>query len=206
VLKKGAIITDAGSVKASFIEVARQVLDDLSVVVPGHPIAGTENSGVEAAFATLYQNRKVILTPLPETTSNAVQTVKALWEMTGAIVESLDAGHHDRVLAATSHLPHAVAFSLVDTLATMQEREEIFEYAAGGFHDFTRIASGDPVMWRDICLTNKQALVEVMDNLLGNLEQLREQIVTGDATNIEKTFRRAKKARDARIQWEIKKP
>ncbi len=201
VLKSTAIVTDAGSVKTSFINTARVVLGDLSRVVPGHPIAGTEKSGVEAAFSTLYRNRKVILTPAEDAREDAVQIVKNLWEMTGAEVERMEAEHHDRVLAATSHLPHAVAFSLVDTLATMQESEEIFRYAAGGFHDFTRIASGDPVMWRDICLCNSQALQVVLDRLLGDLTLLRNQIVNCDSDAIEATFRRAKQARDSHIQW-----
>lgn len=204
-LKPDAIITDAGSVKGSFVEDARAVFDDVSYVVPGHPIAGTESSGVEAAFSTLYDKRKVILTPLPESREDAVSAVRSLWVLAGAEVECLTPDHHDRVLAATSHLPHLVAFSLVDTLATLQEREEIFQYAAGGFHDFTRIASSDPVMWRDICLTNGQAVTEVLDSLMQNLAVLREQIQVSDAEGIKQTFTRAREARDSHIQWERKK-
>lgn len=204
-VKADAIITDAGSVKGSFVEDVTAVFDDLSYVVPGHPIAGTESSGVEAAFSTLYDNRKVILTPLPESRSEAVAAVRKLWELTGAEVECLAPDHHDRVLAATSHLPHLVAFSLVDTLATLQEREEIFQYAAGGFHDFTRIASSDPVMWRDICLTNGQAVTEVLDSLMHNLAVLREQIQVSDSEGIKQTFTRAREARDSHVQWERKK-
>jgi prephenate dehydrogenase len=170
-------------------------------VVPGHPIAGTEKSGVEAAFSTLYENRKVILTPLAETTSSATEQVAALWALAGADVECLTPEHHDRVLAATSHLPHVVAFSIVDTLATLQESEEIFRYAAGGFHDFTRIASGDPVMWRDICVTNREAVSDVLDKLMQDLSILKEQITNADGEAIEKTFKRAKKARDSHVQW-----
>ncbi len=205
VLKRTAIITDAGSVKASFIRVAREVLGDVSQLVPGHPIAGTEKSGVEAAFSSLYRDRKVILTPLAETNAEATKLVKKLWELTGAEVECLDPEHHDRVLAATSHLPHVVAFGLVDTLATMHESEEIFRYAAGGFHDFTRIASGDPVMWRDICLTNSEALKSVLDSLLEDLASLRDQIINHDANKLEATFSRAKQARDSHVQWARKK-
>lgn len=204
-LKPDAIITDAGSVKGSFVEDARAVFDDVSYVVPGHPIAGTESSGVEAAFSTLYDKRKVILTPLPESREDAVSAVRSLWVLAGAEVECLTPDHHDRVLAATSHLPHLVAFSLVDTLATLQEREEIFQYAAGGFHDFTRIASSDPVMWRDICLTNGQAVTEVLDSLMQNLAVLREQIQVSNAEGIKQTFTRAREARDSHIQWERKK-
>ena len=198
------IVTDAGSVKGSFVRDAREVLDDLSCVVPGHPIAGTENSGVEAAFPTLYENRKVILTPIAETREDCVKSVQDLWEMAGADVECLTPEHHDRVLAATSHLPHVVAFSIVDTLATLQESEEIFRYAAGGFHDFTRIASSDPVMWRDVCLTNREAVLQMMDNLMSDLETVRSQIESADAGSIEKMFARAKAARDSHIQWERK--
>ncbi len=204
-LKAGVVITDAGSVKGSFVADVRDVLDDLTHVVPGHPIAGTESSGVEAAFSTLYDKRKVILTPLPESITEAVEAVRNLWVMTGAEIECLSPDHHDRVLAATSHLPHLVAFSLVDTLATLQVREEIFQYAAGGFHDFTRIASSDPVMWRDICLTNGEAVTEVLDSLMQNLQILREQIQVSDAEGIKQTFTRAREARDSHVQWERKK-
>lgn len=200
-LGNNTIITDAGSVKGSFVRDADETLDTLSRVVPGHPIAGTEKSGVEAAFATLYENRKVILTPLPETEIDATEAVRCLWEMAGAEVECLTPDHHDRVLAATSHLPHVVAFSIVDTLATLQESEEIFRYAAGGFHDFTRIASSDPVMWRDVCLTNREAVLSMMDKLMADLAQVRDQIEQTDADAIEKMFSRAKSARDSHIQW-----
>jgi prephenate dehydrogenase len=204
-LKPGAIITDAGSVKGSFVTDALAVLGSAERLVPGHPIAGTERSGVDAAFATLFENRKVILTPLPETDTEAVDAVRGLWAMTGADVESLSPEHHDRVLAATSHLPHVVAFSLVDTLATLQESEEIFRYAAGGFHDFTRIASSDPVMWRDICLSNRDAVLAMLDGLMTDLTALREHIDQCDSDTIERTFRRAKQARDSHIQWERKR-
>ncbi len=203
-LKQGAVVTDAGSVKGSFVADAREVFEDMSNIVPGHPIAGTEKTGVEAAFSTLFENRKVILTPLDETEKAAVDTVRSLWQATGAEVECLTHEHHDRVLAATSHLPHVVAFAIVDTLATMQESEEIFRYAAGGFHDFTRIASSDPIMWRDICVTNRDAVKCVLDNLMDDLDKLRTQIVDADSSAIETTFKRAKQARDSHIQWERK--
>ena len=187
-LQADTIVTDAGSVKGSFVSDAREILDSLSHVVPGHPIAGTENSGVEAAFSTLYENRKVILTPLPESCKEAIDAVRDLWEIAGAEVECLTPEHHDRVLAATSHLPHVVAFSIVDTLATLQESEEIFRYAAGGFHDFTRIASSDPVMWRDVCLTNREAVLTMMDKLMEDLAKVRMQIEQNDAEGMEKMF------------------
>jgi prephenate dehydrogenase len=199
-LKAGAIVTDAGSVKGSFEADARAVFaDNLARVVPGHPIAGTERSGVEAAFATLYRHRRVILTPLAETDAAATDAVAALWACCGAEVERLSIGHHDRVLAATSHLPHMLAFSLVDTLATMQERDEIFRYAAGGFRDFTRIASSDPVMWRDICVANRDALLEVTEELFRHFQTLHDAIERGDADAVHQIFTRAKAARDAHL-------
>ena len=199
-LREDAIVSDAGSVKGSFAADARAVLgDSLRRVVPGHPIAGTENSGVEAAFATLYRQRRVILTPLDETAPAATEAVAGLWRLCGAEVECLSVEQHDRVLAATSHLPHMLAFSLVDTLATMQSRDEIFRYAAGGFRDFTRIASSDPVMWRDICVANRGALLEVVEELIEHFQQLRDAIERGDATAIHDTFLRAKAARDAHL-------
>ncbi|MDQ7017470.1 MAG: prephenate dehydrogenase/arogenate dehydrogenase family protein [Gammaproteobacteria bacterium] len=195
-LSDETIITDAGSVKGSFVADVRSVLANCARVVPGHPIAGTENSGVEAAFATLYQGRRVILTPLKESESSAVTAVQALWQQTGAQVECLAVEHHDRVLAATSHLPHLLAFSLVDTLTELQEREEIFRYAAGGFRDFSRIASSDPRMWRDISLANQEALLAVLGHFQANLSQLAESIRQRDGEAIEQRFQRAKLSRD----------
>ncbi|NND91543.1 MAG: prephenate dehydrogenase/arogenate dehydrogenase family protein [Granulosicoccus sp.] len=195
-LKPSAIVTDAGSVKGPFITDAREVLSDLSRVVPGHPVAGREKTGVDAADASLYHQRRVLLTPLAETDEAALATVSCLWELTGAQVETLDPERHDRVLAATSHLPHVLAFALVDTLATQQEAEEIFRYAAGGFKDFTRIASSDAIMWRDVCLCNRDAILASMDSLDMHLKQLRQAIADGDADTIEATFVRARKARD----------
>ena len=191
-----AVITDAGSVKAPFIEDARAVFGSLERIVPGHPIAGRERTGVEAADAGLFDQRRVLLTPVEETRAETIDRVRHLWQATGAEVECLSPDHHDRILAATSHLPHVVAFALVDTLATHQEAEEIFRYAAGGFRDFSRIASSDPVMWRDVCLTNKQALLNSMDSLEAHTKALREAIEAGDAERIESIFIRAKNARD----------
>jgi prephenate dehydrogenase len=166
-------------------------------VVPGHPIAGSENSGIEASDAQLFAGKRVILTPLEETLEDATVAVQSLWQMPGAEVELLDPEYHDRVLAATSHLPHVLAFSLVDTLATHQEAEEIFRYAAGGFKDFTRIASSDAVMWRDVSLTNRQALLDSMDSFSAHLETLRKAIEQRDGETIEAIFKRARAARDA---------
>lgn len=195
-LSEDAIVTDAGSVKAPFIQDARAVLGSLQRVVPGHPIAGREKTGVDAADATLYQNRRVLLTPDEATDQTATEAVTRLWEFAGASVEVLNAQQHDRILAATSHLPHILAFALVDTLATQQEAEEIFRYAAGGFRDFSRIASSDAVMWRDVCLTNREAILDSMDRLDSHLKKLRDAIERQDGEAIETTFVRAKAARD----------
>lgn len=195
-LTSGAIITDAGSVKCPFIEDAKAVFGDMGNIVPGHPIAGREKTGVDAADASLYTDRRVLLTPSVDTSQQAVASVEDLWELAGATVESLSPEHHDRVLAATSHLPHVLAYALVDTLATQQEAEEIFRYAAGGFRDFSRIASSDPVMWRDVCLSNRDAILHSIDSLETHLKSLRSAIADSDADTIEKTFLRAKTARD----------
>ena len=196
-LGPGAIVTDAGSVKGRFVDDAREVFGTLARVVPGHPIAGRERSGMAAADAALYVGRRVLLTPVAETAPEAIATVTRLWEAAGAEVECLAPAHHDRVLAATSHLPHVLAFALVDALRARQEAEEIFRYAAGGFRDFTRIASSDPVMWRDVCLTNAPALLDALDALDDHLGTLRSAIETGDGETLETVFRRARAARDA---------
>ena len=196
-LKVDAVITDVGSVKGNVVRDARAVLsNELSRFVPGHPIAGTEKSGVEASFAELYKGQRVILTPLEETDALATQAVMQMWHAAGADVESLSIEHHDEVLAATSHLPHALAYSLVDTLAKMHEHREIFQFAAGGFKDFTRIASSDPKMWHDICLNNRAALLEMLNRFSGDLNKLTKAIEDEDSEFILKVFSRAKIARD----------
>lgn len=195
-LSSTTVLTDAGSVKQPFIDDARAVFGSLKQIVPGHPIAGREKSGMAAADAALYQGRRVLLTPTDETDSKAVSRVSELWDLAGATVECMEATHHDRVLAATSHLPHVLAFAMVDTLATQQEAEEIFRYAAGGFRDFTRIASSDPVMWRDICLSNRDPVLASMDAFSAHLEALRTAIAEADGEAIESILRRARLARD----------
>jgi prephenate dehydrogenase len=190
------IVTDAGSVKGSFVTDAHRILGSLARVVPGHPIAGTERSGVDAAFAELYRGRRVILTPAEETEPEATDTVERLWSLTGANVERLSVEAHDRLLAATSHLPHMLAFGLVDALARGDDPGAVFRYAAGGFRDFTRIASSDPVMWRDICLANRDALLEALEAYRDDLEQLTAEVRDGDGDGLLSRFRRAKTARD----------
>jgi len=192
-----AIITDVGSAKTSVEQAARTGLKThIAQFVPGHPIAGTEKSGVEASFAELFQGSRVILTPMPENTQGQVLRVSQMWEAAGAHVKEMGLEHHDEVLAATSHLPHILAFSLVETLASMSDRDEIFEYAAGGFRDFSRIASSDPVMWRDICIENQDAILKLMSRYMADLKQLQEAIQNQDQEKIETSFRRAKEARD----------
>ena len=190
------MITDAGSVKSTFIDDALAVFGNLARVVPGHPIAGREKTGIDAMDASLFESRRVLLTPVEQSEPQAIAAVTALWELAGASVENLTPEHHDNVLAATSHLPHILAYALVDTLATQQASEEIFRYAAGGFRDFSRIASSDPVMWRDVCLSNPTAILRSMDSLDEHIKVLRAAIAASDGQRIEEIFIRAKAARD----------
>lgn len=196
-LAPDAVLTDAGSAKGCVVTAARAAFGKLPAgFVPGHPIAGTEKSGVAASFPDLYRNRKVILTPLAETDPAATARVQAMWEAAGAQVECMEVEHHDTVLAATSHLPHVLAFQLVDTLARMSDEDEIFRYAAGGFRDFTRIASSDPVMWRDICLANADAVLTMLARYRSDLDHLADAIRAGDGAELVRVFRNAKEARD----------
>lgn len=196
-LAPNAIITDVGSVKGSVVTTAQQHLGQhLPRFVPAHPIAGTEKSGVAASFASLFERHQVILTPLPETEEQAVEKVTTMWTYTGAQVIKMSVAHHDEILAATSHLPHLLAYSLVDTLATMEDRIEVFRFAASGFRDFTRIASSDPQMWHDICLTNQTAILEALARFSGDLDKLTKAIRQQDGQTIKEIFTRAKVARD----------
>ncbi len=196
-LAMDVVITDVGSAKGCVVEEARSLLGEhLSDFVPGHPIAGTEQSGVEASFAELFDHRSVILTPIEETDSDKCARIRAMWEAAGANVTEMAVLHHDEVLAATSHLPHLLAFSLVNTLASLDERKEVFDYAAGGFRDFTRIASSDPVMWRDICMENRDALLEILQHFNNDLKQLEEAVRDNDGEAVVNVFSRAKTTRD----------
>lgn len=197
VLSPDTVVTDVGSVKCSVIDQVKRACGEVPAnFVPGHPIAGNEKSGAKAAMVGLYRDRRVILTPLPETNAQATAKIEAMWQATGAMVEKMTPEHHDRVLAATSHLPHLLAFGLVDSLAKQEESEEIFRYAAGGFRDFTRIASSDPTMWRDICVHNASAIIEALQDYESDLAELREAIVSGNADALSTIFTRAKQARD----------
>lgn len=198
-LKPGAIVTDAGSTKVDVIAAARTVLQArFCDFVPGHPIAGSEQSGPLAARADLYQGKKVVLTPETDTRHPAVQTVQALWSAVGAQVEVLDAPLHDRIFAAVSHLPHLAAFALVDDLASRPDGDTFFKFAASGFRDFTRIAGSSPEMWRDIALANKTALLTEMDAYIASLQTLKNAVSAEDAATLLAIFKRA---RDAREHW-----
>ena len=196
-LPAGALVTDGGSAKGSVVHDCRVAAPELlGRFVPGHPIAGTEKNGVGASFAELYQGRRVILTPLAENDPAAVARVRAIWEACGAEVAEMSVQHHDEVLAATSHLPHMLAFGLVDMLARLKENDEIFRYAAGGFRDFTRIASSNPVMWRDICIANRAALGPMLAAFADEMNELAARISAADGEALLEIFERAKAARD----------
>lgn len=190
-------ITDGASVKGSVVEAVKEIYGYIpEQFVPGHPIAGSEKSGVTAANPELYVNHRIILTPLNETHPEHLQRVTDMWQAVEAEVLSMPVNEHDAVLAATSHLPHAIAYSLVDTLANDSENENIFRYAAGGFRDFTRIASSDPTMWHDIMQANSSAVLQAIDMFQANLGHMRTAIETGDSDYLLQTFTRAKEARD----------
>jgi 3-phosphoshikimate 1-carboxyvinyltransferase len=192
-----AVLTDVGSAKGNVVSAARQAFGEMPArFVPGHPIAGSEQSGVEASNAQLFKRHKVILTPLPETDPKALAVVDRLWSELGADVEHMEVGRHDEVLAATSHLPHLLAFGLVDSLAKRNENLDIFRYAAGGFRDFTRIAGSDPVMWHDIFLANREAVLRTLDSFQTDLDALREAMVAGDGHQLLGVFTRARVARE----------
>jgi prephenate dehydrogenase len=196
-LAEAAIITDVGSAKGSVVAAARAVFGEIPArFVPGHPIAGTEKSGVAASFASLFDGRQVILTPLPETDPAATEQVRQMWLTAGAAVQLMDVAHHDRVLAATSHLPHLLAYAVVDSLARLGDHDEIFRYAAGGFRDFSRIAGSDPVMWRDICLANRDAILDIVGGFSEDIARLVTAIRAGDGDTLLDVFARAKSARD----------
>ena len=200
-LAEHAVLTDAGSAKGSVIEAVQRAFGRVpDFFVPGHPIAGTEQSGVEASFPGLYKDRRVILTPLPETSTNATDRVRDMWEAAGARVTEMDPLHHDAILAATSHLPHVLAYTLVDSLSKLDDSDELFEYAAGGFRDFTRIASSDPVMWRDICLANGDAIQLMIEHFIGDLEGLKRAVQHHDGQQLLEIFTSAKTARDRYVE------
>jgi prephenate dehydrogenase len=194
---KDQVITDVGSVKGIAVEAARRVFGELPEnFIPGHPIAGSEKHGVVAADPNLFRQHKVILTPEDASNLDAIARVEKLWRALGADVVRMSVSHHDDVLAQTSHLPHLLAYALVDTLSAGGDSLEVFQYAAGGFRDFSRIAASDPTMWSDVFQANKEPLVQVLDQYLLELETLKQLIESGDADQVKDLLSRAKVARD----------
>ena len=201
-LAEGAILTDVGSVKkAVFAAVSPHVPPGVHLI-PGHPVAGTEHSGPEAGFAEMFEGRWCILTPPPDADPAVVEQVAALWRMAGMSVELMSADHHDAVLAITSHLPHLIAYNIVGTVTDLEEetKEEVFKYAAAGFRDFTRIAASDPIMWRDIFLTNREAVLEMLGRFSEDLSALQRAIRRGDGAYLEALFTRTRAIRRGVIE------
>jgi prephenate dehydrogenase len=197
-LSPGCIVTDGGSVKEFVVSACEPLMPQGTFFVGGHPIAGTEHSGVEASFSTLYQGKRCIVTPTERTDPAALDKVVELWKIAGSSVPLMDPVQHDRMVAAISHLPHMVAYSLVNAVDGYDRfGGELLAFSAGGFRVFTRIASSDPVMWRDIALTNREAILETMDFFSGYLSRLRELVAAGDASGLEEFFRNSKQKRDA---------
>jgi len=196
-LKPGCIVTDVGSVKQSVIVDVAQYLPEGVHLVPGHPVAGTEHSGPEAGFAEVFDGRFCILTPAPGTDETAVAKITALWKTAGMIVEIMSAHHHDSVLAITSHLPHLIAYTIVATATDLEDHLmlEVIKYSAGGFRDFTRIAASDPVMWRDVFLTNRDAVLEMLGRFNEDLTALQRAIRWGEGDKLQELFTRTREIR-----------
>jgi prephenate dehydrogenase len=198
-LQAQTVVTDAGSTKQDVVAAARAALGDkIGQFVPGHPIAGAEKSGAAAAQADLYQQRRVVLTPLEENAASAVARVRDAWQACGAQVSELPAATHDAIFAAVSHLPHLLAYALVHELAQRENASQLFDFAAGGFRDFTRIASSHPEMWRDICLANRTALIRELDAYQAELMRTRVLLASADGPGLEALF---DKARHTRNTW-----
>lgn len=195
-LKVDAIITDAGSSKAGVAAALAKALPN-HIVIPAHPVAGTENSGPAAGFATLFEGRWCIVTPPADAPQDAVTAVTSFWQTLGARVETMDAAHHDMVLAVTSHLPHLIAYTIVGTASELEEvtESEVIKYSAGGFRDFTRIAASDPVMWRDVFLSNKDAVLATLQRFNEDLTVLQQAIRRGDGARLEDWFTRTRAIR-----------
>lgn len=196
-LAPGCIVSDVGSVKASVLRDVAPHLPAGVHLVPGHPVAGTEHSGPEAGFAELFKDRWCVLTPAPGTDDGAVEAVGALWKAAGMTVSVMDAGHHDQVLAMTSHLPHLIAYSIVDTATQLADdlKKEVITFSAGGFRDFTRIAASDPTMWRDVFLANRDAVLDVLGRFTEDLTVLQKAIRRGDGEALFDAFTRARAIR-----------
>ena len=201
-LKDGAILTDVGSVKQMAIRDLQPHVPRGVHFVPGHPVAGTEHSGPEAGFAELFCDRWCILTPLPETAPEAVNAVGRMWERCGMRVVTMSADHHDMVLAMTSHLPHLIAYTIVGTATDLEEslKSEVIEFSASGFRDFTRIAASDPVMWRDVFLNNREAVLEIVQRFTEDLTALQRAIRWGEGDKLQELFTRTRAIRRAIIE------
>ncbi|RNC71390.1 MAG: prephenate dehydrogenase/arogenate dehydrogenase family protein [Desulfuromonadales bacterium] len=197
-LAPGCVVTDGGSVKEEIVAACEPLMPAGVHFVGGHPIAGTEHSGVEASFSSLYRGKRCIVTPTSHTDRDALAKVVRMWEAAGSEVILMDVERHDRVVAAISHLPHMVAYALVNAVEGYDRFEEsIIRYSAGGFRDFTRIASSDPAMWRDIALMNREGIVEMMDHFTDYFGRLRALVAARDADGLERFFRDSKESRDA---------
>lgn len=201
-LKPGAIVTDVGSVKQAVIDAVAPHMPAGTHFVPAHPLAGTEHSGPEAGFAELFQGRWCILTPLPNTDAQAIEKVRAFWAKAGSKIETMQPDHHDKVLAITSHLPHLIAFTIVGTADDLAEdlKQEVIQFSASGFRDFTRIAASDPVMWRDIFMNNREATLEVLQRFSEDLTALQRAIRRGDGESLEKLFARTRAIRRSIVE------
>lgn len=195
-LQAGTVVTDAGSTKADVVAAARAVMGDkLGQFVPAHPIAGRELNGPDAALADLYTGKKTVITRLPENVDADVMKVASAWQQCGAIIHHLSPFEHDAVFASVSHLPHLLAYALVDDIARKPHADLLFQYAASGFRDFTRIAGSSPEMWRDITLANRDAMLRELDSYTGQLARLRSHLLAGDAQSIEAVYANAQRAR-----------
>ena len=203
-LKSDAIITDVGSIKKGLIDSISLILPKGVHFVPGHPIAGTENSGPESGFEDLFKGRWCILTPTKNTSKDAIKKVDYMWQQAGMKVSIMDAEYHDRVLAITSHIPHLVAYSIVGTVTELEDqlKTEVIKYSAGGFRDFTRIAASDPVMWRDVFLNNSDAVLEMLGRFIEDLTALQKSIRWKDGEALEKLFSKTRDIRKGIISEE----
>ncbi|MBO0902774.1 prephenate/arogenate dehydrogenase family protein [Jiella sonneratiae] len=201
-LRQGAIVSDVGSVKGAVIEQMRPHLPETAEFVPAHPLAGTEHSGPEAGFVELFRNRWCILTPLADTDPAAVAKVRTFWEACGANVETMTAEHHDLVLAIVSHVPHLIAYNIVGTAADLETvtQQEVVKFSASGFRDFTRIAASDPTMWRDVFLTNRDAVLEMLARFSEDLASLQRAIRWGDGDTLFDLFTRTRAIRRGIIE------
>jgi cyclohexadieny/prephenate dehydrogenase len=202
VLQPGAIVSDVGSVKSAVVRELQPLLSPGVHLVPGHPVAGTEHSGPEAGFAELFRDRWCILTPLPEGDADALEHVAALWRAAGMKVVTMDPEHHDMVLAITSHLPHLIAYTIVGTATDLEEtlKSEVIKFSAGGFRDFTRIAASDPVMWRDVFLSNREAVLEMLQRFTEDLTALQRAIRWGEGDKLQELFTRTRAIRRSIIE------